>query len=84
MSEDGTKIIAKYKRSDVDQFVKTGQRIAFRYKNTESVGRIIKTDFNKNFEMAYGVVTIEEQHITFTTGIEKIDILELDKNSDEL
>lgn len=82
LKEHNMNIVAKYIRSDVDILV--GQRISFRYKNCVSVGRILKTDFNKNFEMAYGTIVIEEPNITFTVGIERIDILALDKVNDEV
>lgn len=69
-------IEAKYKRSDVDALI--NKKIEFVYNDVLSTGKITRTDFNENFEMAYGIVSISEDYIDFTVGIEKIKILELE------
>ena len=66
-----------YTRDEIEEIKEKGFRINFTYKGSPRNGKIVKTDFNTNFNEAYGVITIQESFITYSTDVENIQNIEV-------
>ena len=72
---------AKYDRKLLDKLAKNNETIIVSYKDYYGLVRVEKTNFNTNYELAYGTITLLIDNKEYCTDINNIEINNFEEGS---